>query len=136
MAFLARTCNYDAMGGERLAARLFVALGGIFWIIAGIAGATLYTNTAFATAAGEALLPFVLAGLALLIGWFYENLAAVLLFLGVVAEIVWGIVAGWEAGVWGLMAFVLIGPTLLAGLLFLMAAQMQRVCAVDVSKGG
>jgi hypothetical protein len=128
MDLMARTCNYDLMGGERLSARLFVALGGIFWVIAALSASAIYNNEGFVSAAGAVLLPFALAAVALIIGWFYENVAAVLLFVGAVATVVWGFVAQWEAGVWGLMAIVLIAPTIIAGVLFLMAAQMQGVC--------
>jgi hypothetical protein len=132
MAFMAKTCNYDAMGGERLSARLFVTLGGVFWIIAALTAWTVYGNVGFAS--GQALIPFALAAVALLIGWFYENAAAVLLFIGAAATVVWGVTTGWEAGVWGIMAFVLIGPTIVAGLLFMMAASMQKVCALEDAK--
>jgi hypothetical protein len=128
MALMARTCNYDAMGAERLGARLFVFLGGLFWVIAALSAPLLYTGQGVGTAVLDALLPFGLAAVALLVGWFYENIAAVLLFLGAAATVVWGIVAGWEPGVWALMALVLIAPQIIAGLLFIMAAQAQRVC--------
>ena len=128
MDLMMKTCNYDAMGGERLAARLFVLLGGIFWIIAAFAGSALYTNLGFAYAAGQALIPFGLAAVALLVGWFYERIAAALLFIGAIAAVAWGVIIGWEAGVWGIMALVLIAPTVIAGLLFLMAARTQRNC--------
>lgn len=134
MDLMTRTCNYDLMGGERLSARLFVALGGIFWVIAALSAAAIYSNEGFAMAVGAALLPFALAVVALVVGWFYENVAAILLFIGAVAAVVWGFVAQWEAGVWVLMALVLIVPTLIAGLLFLMAAQMQGVCEVQGAK--
>ena len=128
MGLMARTCNYDAMGTERIAARLFVFFGGLFWVIAALSAPLFYTHQGLGVAAMDALLPFGLAAVALLTGWFYENVAAVLLFLGAAATVVWGIVAGWEAGVWGLMALVLIAPQLIAALLFMMAAQAQKAC--------
>lgn len=130
MEILARTCNYDVMDGERLAARLFVAIGGIIWSVLAIGSAMVYGTPGPASLTIQIVLPLVLAVLALAIGWFYENLAAALLFAGAVATIIWGFVMGWEAGVWGVMALTLIAPTIVAGLLFLMAARMQVVCEV------
>ena len=134
MELMARTCDYDAMGAERSGARLFVFLGGLFWVIAALSAPLFYTQQGAGTAVVDALLPFGLAAVALLVGWFYENVAAVLLFLGAVATVVWGFVAGWEAGVWGVMALVLIAPQVIAGLLFIMAAQTQRACELDEKK--
>jgi hypothetical protein len=128
MEILAKTCNYDVMDGQRVAARLFVALGGIVWSVLAIGSAMVYGTSNPAALTIQIVLPVVLAVLALAIGWFYENLAAVLLFAGAVVTIIWGVVMGWEAGVWGIMAIFLIAPEIIAGLLFLMAARMQVVC--------
>lgn len=130
---LARTCNYDVMDTERISARTFVGLGGLLWAVLAIGAGLVYPSGPTLTAMVPALLVLALAVVAFVVGWFFENLAAVLLFLGAVATVVWGLVTGWEAGVWGLMAVFLIAPEIIAGLLFLMAAQMQRVC--DISAG-
>jgi hypothetical protein len=125
----ARTCNYDVMDTERIAARVFVGLGGAIWAILAIGASLVYPAGGGGTLSYlPGLLVLALAVVALLVGWFFENLAAILLFLGAAATIVWGVVAGWEAGVWGVMAIFLIGPEIIAGLLFLMAARMQKVC--------
>jgi hypothetical protein len=124
----ARTCNYDVMDTERIAARTFVGLGGLLWAVLAIGAGLVYPTGTGTLAYLPAVLVLVLAVIALLVGWFFENLAAVLLFVGAVATVVWGILAGWEVGVWGLMALFLIGPEIIGGLLFLMAAQMQKVC--------
>lgn len=128
MEILARTCNYDVMDGERIAARLFVGLGGLVWVVLVAGAAIVYPSGSAMTSMVPALLVLVLAVLALALGWFYENAAAVLLFVGAAATVVWGAVAGWEPGVWGLMAIVLIAPEIVAGLLFMAAARMQKVC--------
>ena len=128
MELLARTCNIDVGDSERIAARLFVGLGGLLWAILAIGATATYSASAGTIALVPALLVAALAIVAFLIGWFFENLAAVVLFAGAVATVVWGFVVGWEAGVWGLMAVFLIGPEIIAGLLFLMAAQMQKAC--------
>lgn len=134
MELLAKTCNYGVMDAERIAARVFVGLGGALWFLAVAGAAAVYQGASLAGAVLQAALPLVLAVVALPVGWFYENAAAVLLFLGAVATIVWGIVVGWEPGVWALMAFILIAPEVISGVLFLMAAQMQRVCELTQAR--
>ncbi len=128
MELLAKVCKTEEMNFERLFARLFVAAGGLFWV-AGVLGMDLgYRDKNVFEAAGNAAIPLVITVLALAIGWFYENLAGVLLLAGSVGVVVWGVVAGWEAGVWFIMMAVLAGPMLIAGVLFLLAARMQRIC--------
>lgn len=130
MEILAKTCNTNVMDGERVAARLFVAMGGIVWSVLAIGSAMVYGTPGPASLTIQIVLPLALAVLALAIGWFYENLAAMLLFAGAVATIAWGVVMGWEAGVWGIMAIFLIAPEIIAGVLFLAAARMQVLCAM------
>lgn len=134
MEILARSCNYDVMDGERIAARLFVGLGGLTWVVLVAGAAIVYPPDSATTNMIPALLVLVLAVLALAIGWFYENLAAVLLFVGAVATVAWGVMAGWELGVWGVMAIGLIAPEIIAGMLFLAAARMQKVCELRIGK--
>jgi hypothetical protein len=131
MKLFARTCDTGVMDGERIAARLFVGLGGIIWIGLAIGSAAYYGTPSPSVLTIQIVLPIVLAVVAFVVGWFYENAAAVLLFAGAVATIAWGVVAGWEPGVWGLMALILIAPEIIAGLLFLMAAQMQDRCNME-----
>lgn len=128
MDIFAKTCNYDVMDGERIAARLFVGLGGLLWVVLAIGSAVVYPSGVAIMDQLGPLLVLALAVLALLVGWFYENLGAALLFAGAIATVVWGVLAGWEAGVWGLMSFFLIGPEVLAGVLFLGSARMQKAC--------
>ncbi len=128
MEIFAKTCNSDVMDGERIAARLFVGIGGVIWTVLAIGSAMVFGTSGPAALTIQIVLPLVLAVLAFAIGWFYENVAAALLFAGAIATVVWGVVMGWEAGVWGIMAIFLIAPEIIAGLLFLMAARMQAVC--------
>jgi hypothetical protein len=131
MELLARTCKAERMNLERLFARAFVAFGGTLWI-AGVLGANLsYQDKALSDSAMSALVPFAIAVAALIIGWFYETLAAYLLFGGSIAAVVWGITSGWETGVWLTMGAVLIAPMAIAGLLFLLASRMQRICTLE-----
>ena len=130
MNFLVKTCDYERMNSERMAARVFVVLGSVAWAFLFIASYFAYKPSAGASL-WQLVLPLVLAVAALGLGWFYERVAALLLFAGGVAAIVWGLAMGWEAGVWGLMSLTLIAPTLLAGLLFLLAAETQSVCELE-----
>lgn len=128
MEIIARTCDTGVLAGERTAARLFAGLGAVIWSLLAIALAFhLQTPNAAALVIMVAI-PLVLSVLALGLGWFYENLGAALLFAGAIATVVWGLVEGWEPGVWGMSALVLIAPEIVAGVLFLMAARMQEVC--------
>jgi len=131
---LARSCNYDVMNNERIAARVFVGLGGLIWVVLTLGAAVVYpSGVAWMDQYGP-IFVLVLAVVALLVGWFYENLAAALLFAGAIATVAWGIMAGWEPGVWGLMALFLIAPEIISGVLFLAAASMQKVCELESAK--
>lgn len=131
MELMTRTCKFERMNVQRLFARGFVVLGGVFWVAATFSADYFYSRLDLTEALASALLPLGVAVLALAIGWFYEVLASVLLFAGSVAAIAWGVIAGWEAGVWVTMAAVLIGPMALSGLLFMLAARMQMVCTLE-----
>jgi hypothetical protein len=131
MELLAKTCKAERMNFERLAARIFVAAGGLFWAAAAFGASFTYQGEALGDAVTTALLPLGVAVVAFLIGWFYENLAAVLLFAGAVAVIAWGVVAGWEAGLWGLMIAALAAPMAIAALLYMNAARMQKICTLE-----
>jgi hypothetical protein len=124
-------CNTDVMDTERIAARLFVGLGGLIWSVLAIGSAMVYGAPDAAALTIQIVVPLTLAVLALAIGWFYERVAAVLLFAGAIATVAWGFMAGWEPGVWGVMAIFLIAPEIIAGVLFLAAAQMQAMCELE-----
>lgn len=132
MELMAKVCKSEEMNFERLAARLFVVAGGIFWVAAVFGMDFGYRDKSFGDAAQNALLYLAVALVVFGIGWFFENLAAALLAASVVGAVAWGIVAGWEAGVWGIMSGVLIGPMIIAALLFYRAARMQRICELKV----
>jgi hypothetical protein len=128
---LARSCNYDVMNNERIAARVFVGLGGAIWFVLTLGAAMVYPSGVAWMDQYGAILVLILAVGALLVGWFFENLASGLLFAGAIATVAWGVMAGWEPGVWGLMALFLIAPEVIAGVLFLAAASMQKACEVE-----
>lgn len=138
MEVMTRTCNYERMNVERLFARGFVIFGGIVWTMMFFAAETAarysgitYTLEEVIKAAGSALLPLAAAVLIFVVGWFYERLAAVLLLAGAAGVVVWGIIAGWAGPLWAIMGVALIGPMVLAAVLFLLASRMQTVCSLE-----
>ena len=114
------------MNVDRFFARGFVILGGAFWMVASFAALYAYMGASASSALLAAFLPFAATAATLAVGWYYERSAAALLVLGSIAVVVWGVVAGWEMGVWILMAIFMVGPMLTAATLF-MAARREQV---------
>ncbi len=112
---------------ERMIARGFVIAGGIFWIIAAFAGPFVFGETSAREAFVTAMWPLLATAVILLIGWYYERIASFLLFAGSAAVFAWGVMYGWEAGVWMIMSAVLIAPMVIAGVLFLLASHSESV---------
>ncbi len=106
---------------ERGVARAFVILGGVFWGIATFAGLYWYRETGVGAAALAAGAPLLASLVTLVIGWYWERAAAILLVLASLAVIYWGVITGFELGVWGLMTVALIGPMMTAGALYWLA---------------
>ncbi|MDH4139748.1 MAG: hypothetical protein OEV43_04180 [Coriobacteriia bacterium] len=136
MELLARTCSTERMNVERIIARLFVAAGGVFWGVAAFGADYSYQGKPLAESAGSAAIPLLIAAVALAIGWFYEGLAGAGLIVGSVGIVVWGLLAEWESGVWLVNAVVLIAPMVIGGVLYLLAARMQRICALEEAASG
>jgi len=124
-------CNPDRMSIERFFARGFVIIGGIFWTSAVFGADYGYRGFSPMVSARNALMPLVLTLFVLGVGWFYERLVALVLAGGSLAVVVWGITAAWEPGVWSLVVATLIGPMIVAGLLYWLAARMQTVCSLE-----
>jgi hypothetical protein len=120
---------------ERLFARGFVVLGGVFWVAATLAGPFSFGDVTVAASLKTAMWPLLATILTLVIGWTYERLAAVLLFGASAAVPIWGVLYGWEPGVWLLMTSLLIAPMAIAGILFLLAAraEMRRTSPVGTA---
>ena len=110
---------------ERLFARGFVIIGGVFWVAATFAGPFAFGDVGMAASIKTAAWPFAATVLTLLIGWTYERLAAVMLFGASAAVPIWGVLYGWEPGVWLMMVGLLVAPMALAGVLFLLAARAE-----------
>lgn len=128
MELLARTCNYDVMNVQRILARGFLIVGALFWGSAAYGAKWAYQGAPFTEALAYGLLYAGAILAVLVIGMFYENLAAVILAVGSVAIILIGVFSGWEAGVWGVMTFFFILPLVVAAVLFALAAGVQRRC--------
>lgn len=133
MELLARTCNTDRMNVERIIARGFVILGGLFWTAAAFSGSHW---TRFAEDFSEMTPAKAFTVLAVTVGLFvlamyFEVLTSAILFAGAAASVIWGLVAGWEPGLWMIILIVLTAPMAVAGLLFLLAARMQTICTLE-----
>lgn len=128
---MAKTCRPESMNLTRLFARLFVIGGGIFWVTAVFGADYGYRGASPLVSARNALLPLALTVAVLAVGWFFEYVAAGILTAGTGAVIAWGVTAAWETGVWALMVTTLIGPMLTAAMLFIIAARMEGICAIQ-----
>lgn len=133
---LVKTCNYERMNVQRMIARGVVLLGvlvtgaAVLGALQGV-GYTARTPIAYATTAS---VPLAMAIVIFIVGLYFEVLAALLLVIGAVGVVVWGLVVGWEAGSWGAMAIFVIAPSLIAGVMYWLAAQTQNVCSLEETK--
>jgi hypothetical protein len=133
---MARECRPVAMSIYRLVARLFVIGGGIFWVTAVFGADWGYRGVSPLISARNALIPLAATLVVLAIGWVFEYLAAGVLVLASVAGVAWGVLAGWEPGVWVLMVTTLIGPMMTAAVLFTLAARIQTACSLQAQAAG
>ncbi len=118
---------------KRLGARAFVLAGGTFWTIATFAGLHTFRDMGITSSATAAFIPAISCLAIIGIGWYYERLAAVILFAGSIAAIAWGVVYQFEMGVWMLMTFALIGPMLTAAVMFWAARREQEAYELAIS---
>jgi len=128
MELLARTCKAEQMNAQRIFARSFVVIGGLFWVFMAWGAAWAYQGAPLTEALGGALVYAAVIAAIFVLGMFYENLTAAVLTAGAVAIVIFGIVTGWEAGVWATVFFFFILPMLVAAVLYFMAARMQKIC--------
>ncbi len=142
MELLSRTCKTESMNVERIIARLFVVLGGLFWIFmlwgsqtgSGYSLGPLSSNE-IRSALGSAAIPLVFTVLVFVLGLFFERLTALVLLIAAAAVVIWGIVAAWETGVWMMAIAVLVAPILIAAALFWLAGRMQQICLMEEHAG-
>lgn len=138
MSLLVRTCSTERMNTARIAARGFLLIGALLWVIMLVAQGTVqsysslaYTFDEVVQAGLSALIPAAIAIGVFVLALFYERLAAVVLFAAAGVVAVWGIVAGWEAGSWVSMLLVMVMPLIVSGVLLLLAASTQKVCELE-----
>ena len=132
MELLARACKTERMNTQRIFARVFVVIGGLFWVFMIWGKEWVYADAPFTKALAGAF--FYAVGIAALfiVGLFYEYVASALLTGGALALVVYGAIMGWESGVWAIVFFFFIVPMLIAAALYYLAARMQMICGVGV----
>ncbi len=120
---------------EQIAALIFTIIGGIFWIVTALVGSDIGGTTpvgAFINTGG-AFAPLIYTLAVLVIGYFSPRIAALVLLLGAVGTVVWGIVAVWPSGVWAIMMVFFVSPTIIAMVLFWLAGSKSSAKAVSTS---
>lgn len=128
-----RVCHEVGLDLERLFARAFVIGGGLFWMMAAFFGDYGRTISPLVSAR-NALIPLTLTVIVFVLGLYNERLTAALLVATWVGLVAWGVVSGWETGIWVLFGVTLFGPILTAGVLYFLASDMQRVCDVAAAR--
>jgi hypothetical protein len=129
----------ERKNAEHIAALLFTVVGGVFWITTALVGSQISLTTspaaAFVDIAGKmgAFAPLVYTLAVLVIGYFQERIAALILALGAIGTIVWGFVAGWETNVWTIMLVFFVAPTIIAMVLFWLAGGKTSEGAVGAA---
>jgi hypothetical protein len=118
---------------ERNVARAFVIAGGVFWSVASFAGLFVFSESGLPNALMAAFIPLVAVAATLIIGWYYERVAAFLLVLASMGVVAWGVIYQFELGVWAIMAVFLMGPMLTAATLFWMARRDQDALELALS---
>ncbi len=130
MPLFARTCSYDRMNVQRIIARGLV-LGGAAICVAAAVGVFARLGYTTNTPIADASISGGLAALAIVVfvlSLYYESLAAWLLIVGAGAVAVWGVVMGWDGGIWTAMGLLVIGPMIVSGVMYMLAAQTQKTC--------
>lgn len=109
---------------ERIFARSFTILGGIFWIVAAFAGTWASGGQSVVTSMLRGgIYPLMFTVGVLTLGWFYERLTALVLALAALGTVAWGIIMQWsDPIVWGVMLSLFVAPTVVAAVLFYLAA--------------
>lgn len=132
MELLAKTCNTETMNAQRIMARAFVLIGGLFWVFMSWGAAWAYQGAPLTVALSGALIYAAVIAVIFILGLFYENLTALILVVGAIGIVVFGIIGGWEVGVWATVFFFFVLPMLIAALLYFLAARMQKICELKV----
>lgn len=136
MELLARTCKTEQMNVQRIFARIFVVIVGVLWAAMPWGYSWAYRGDTLGRTTVILLLSLLPLAILFVLGLFYEQLAAALLLFGAVATVIWGLISGWSAGVWGIMLVFYVLPMVIAGTLYILAARMQRICTLRESGTG
>ncbi len=130
----------DVKNAEHIFALLFTTIGGIFWIVTALVGTQISLVGASPAAAFVdvsqkmgAWLPLIYTLVVLGVGYFQERIAALILLLGAVGTIAWGVIAGWEMNVWFIMLLFFVTPTIMAMVLFWLAGGKSAASAAASS---
>ena len=136
MNFMLRTKDTGQPNIFRILARGFVIVGGLFWTVMFFASNTVesysnldsYTLPEVARAAEWALIPLGIAVAVFALGFFYERLAGSVLLVMAVGMLGWGLVMNPTAGpgVWITAVGVLVVPTAISGVLYVLAGGKQE----------
>jgi len=113
----------DRLEIGEIVVRAFMATGVVIWTLAAFAGVLTGNLSALYTYGAIAF--FTLIAFAL--GEFYQYAASALLLAGAIALAVWGVVSGWELGIWVMVGVALIVPALMAASLFLFEEREEKV---------
>jgi hypothetical protein len=119
---------------ERGVARAFVILGGVFWGLAAFAGYYSYQETGFNAAFLAASIPLMGTVVTLLVGWYSERAAALMLTAASIAVVYYGVITQFEVGVWILMTIALVGPMMTAAVLFWAARRELRTLEIRLAQ--
>jgi hypothetical protein len=111
---------------ERNVARGFVIAGGAFWAIASFAGLFSFRESGVGYALIAAFLPLAACLATLVVGWYYERVASVVLVAAAIAIVAYGVIYQFEMGVWMIMGIFVLAPMLTASLLFWLARRDQE----------
>jgi hypothetical protein len=139
-----RTRNTGQLNIDRVFARLFVAMGGAFWVIAIFTAGTVmksYTNVPItlpelARGATSASIPLLLVIAVFVLGMFYERLTGVLLVVVAIIMVIYGALLHLGANeivLWVTAFAVLVLPTLIAAGLYELAARRQEAQEAETS---
>jgi hypothetical protein len=137
MNIMLRTRNTGELNIDRVFARLFVFLGGVFWVLGAFTAGTVmksYTEAPMTLpelqqGAMTALFPLVLIASVFILGWFYERLTGVLLVVVAIAMLIYGFFQHSPASepvLWVTAFGILVLPSLIAAALYELAARRQE----------
>ena len=135
MDFMLRTTDTGQPNIERILARGFVIVGGLFWTLAFFGSNTkasyanfVYTLPEIEKATMMALIPLALTVGVFVLGMFYERMTGAVLLAVAGAMIAYGVInyIG-EVVLWVTAISVLVAPAAIAAILYLLAARTQEV---------